>query len=187
MGAGVGIALGIGGSILQGIGASRANSAQAAQMYAQAGQVIGQGVVTARDEVNQASIDGRQAKLLEQQGSYDAARATEKGRQLISGQAAGYAANGIALSGSVADVIKSTGTAAGRDLAGMRYGVTANVQNERAMVSVYNTRALDTLHLAGAEALDLVQGAKNVASSSVLSFIAPIINAGGTALKASFA
>ncbi len=187
MGAAVAGVLGIGGALIQGIGAANATQAQAAQMYASAGRAIAQGAVTARDYANQAAIDNRQAKLLEQQGSYDAARATTKGMQLTGAQVAGYGSNGIALSGSVADVIKSTGKQSGLDIMGMRYGVSANVQGERIMSSVYNTRALDTLHLAGAEALDMVSGAKNAASSATFAFVAPLLGAGGTLLKSAFA
>lgn len=186
MGAAAGAGLSLVGGLIQGIGSSEGTQAQAAQMYAQAGQVIAQGAVTARDYSNQAAIDRRQAILLEQSGSYDAARAVEKGKGLTSTQVAGYGANGLALSGSVADVIKSTGKAAGLDVSNMRYGIEANVKGERIMGNVYQTRALDTLKMAGAEALDLVSGAKKVGSSAIFSFVSPLINAGGTVLKSSF-
>jgi hypothetical protein len=44
-----------------------------------------------------------------------------------------------------------------------------------------------TLKLAGAEALDMVKGAKNIADSATLAFAAPIIGGFGTALKSGFA
>lgn len=156
-------------------------------MYAEAGRIIAQGAVTAQDYSNEGTLHNRQARLLTIQGSYDAARATEKGEQLISTQAAGEASNGIALSGSIADMVRQTGESAGMDITAMRFGAKANIQNERLLQTVYKQRAVTTLHLAGAEALDMVKGAKNVAGSALFNFITPIIGAGGTLLKSSFA
>lgn len=187
MGAGIGLALGLGGAVLQGIGAAKATNSQAAQMYAEAGRTLAQGAVTARDYADEAALHNRQSKLLRISGAYDAARATEKGEQLISSQEAGSVSNGFALKGSIADMVRTTGESAGLDIATMRYSSRAGVQNEEIMRKVYLGKAVTTLHLAGAEALDMVKGAKNIADSATLAFITPIIGAGGTALKSSFA
>lgn len=182
-----GAALSIGGAVISGIGGSKQNAAQAQSMYAQAGQIIAQGAVNAQDLSNEATLHARQAALLRISGSYDAARATEKGEGLIATQAAGEASNGIALSGSIADMVRQTGESAGMDLGAMRFGAKANINNEALLASVYKKRAVTTLQLAGAEAADLVKGAKSVKNSAIFSFVSPIIAAGGTALNSSFA
>lgn len=180
-------ALTIGGAVISGIGGAKQNAAQAQSLYAQAGQIIAQGAVNAQDLSNESALHTRQARLLRISGSYDAARATEKGEGLIATQAAGEASNGIALSGSIADMVRQTGEQAGMDLGAMRFGAKANVQNEQLLTNVYRKKAITTLQLAGAEALDLVKGAKKVSDSSIFSFVSPIINAGGTVLNSSFA
>lgn len=187
MGAGIGLALGLGGAVLQGIGAAKATNAQAAQMYAEAGRVVAQGAASALDLSNEAALHQRQGRLLRVSGAYDAARATEKGEQLIAAQEAGSVSNGFQLKGSIADMIKNTGASAGLDIATMRYSSKQGVKNEEILNKVYLAKSVTTLHLAGAEALDMVSGANKIAGSATLAFIAPIIGAGGTALKSSFA
>lgn len=187
MGAGLGTALSLGGALIQGIGAAKGTNAQAAQMYAQAGQVIAQGASTAKDFSDEATLHARQARLLRTQGSYDAARATEKGEQFTAAQEGAVSSNGFALSGSIADMVKTSAEGAGLDISSMRYGATMATRNEQILNTVYKGRAIKTLQLAGAEALDMVKGAKSIAGSAALAFAAPLINAGGTALKSSFA
>lgn len=187
MGGAAGIGLSLFGSVIQGIGAAKGANAQAAQMYAEAGRVIAQGASTALDLSNEAALHGRQSRLLRIQGSYDAARASDKGEQITASQEAGYTGNGFALSGSIADMVKTTAESAGLDIATMRFGSRLGVRNEQILSSVYRGRAVRTLKLAGAEAADMVSGAKNVAGSAALAFAAPIVGAGGTLLKSSFA
>lgn len=187
MGGAVGGLLTVGSAVLQGIGAAKGANAQAAQMYAEAGRVIAQGASTAQDLANEAALHNRQAKLLRIQGSYDAARATEKGEQFTAAQEAGVTGNGFALSGSIADMVKTSAESTGLDIATMRFGAGLGVKNERLLAKVYTDKSVKTLKLAGAEALDMVRGAKSVAGSATLAFAAPIIGAGGTLLKSSFA
>jgi hypothetical protein len=97
---GLGTALGLfGGALCKGIGAAKSTNAQAAQMYAEAGRTIAQGAATAQDYSNEAALHNRQAKLLRVSGAYDAARAVEKGDQLIGSQEAGFASNGFPAQG----------------------------------------------------------------------------------------
>lgn len=187
MGGPIGIIAGLAGGLIQGIGAARSANAQAAQMYAEAGRTLAQGASTAQDLSDESVLHARQARLLRIQGSVDAARATEKGHQLTAAQEAGYASNGFALSGSIADMVKTTAESAGLDIATMRFGAGVASRNEQILSRVYKGRAVRTLRLAGAEAADMVSGAKSVAGSAALAFAAPIINAGGTVLKSSFA
>ncbi len=187
MGAGIGAAFGLIGAVVQGVGAAKQVKANAAQMYAQAAQVIAQGASTALDYSNEAALHDRQGRLLRISGSHDAALAVEKGHALTAAQEGGYAGNGFALKGSIADIVKTTAQSAGLDIATMRFGAQAGLRNEEILRNVYRGRATRTLRLAGAEAADMVSGAKSIAKSATLAFAAPIIAGGASVLKSSFA
>ncbi len=226
MGAAIGIigpVLGLAGGLIQGIGAAgaaKANAAQilaqsieraagikgqAAQMYAESARTLAQGKITAGDYADEAALHDRQAQLLRVSGSYDAARATEKGVQLTSAQQGGFAANGLAVKGSIADLVKTTAQSAGLDIRTSRYGATMGVRNEQLIAKVNRKRSVDTLHIAGQTARDLARGAaltslsgdmalssgaqaaKAAGDSASLAFLGPIISAGGSVLRSSFA
>ncbi len=225
MGAAIGIigpVLGLAGGLIQGIGAAnqaKANAAQilaqsieraagikgqAAQMYADSARTIAQGKITAGDFADEAALHDRQATLLRISGSYDAARATEKGVQLTAAQEGGYAANGLAVRGSIADLVQTTAESAGMDIRATRFGATMGVRNEQLVAKVNRKRAVDTLHIAGQTARDLERGAalislsgdmalasgaeaaKTAGDAASLAFLGPILSAGASVLRSKF-
>lgn len=120
----IGAILGLAGGVISGIGAMQAANAQAASYKMQ------------------AQAQERQANLLREQGSYEGARFTEQGRQLIGKQVAGFAESGVALNGSAGEVIRSTGQNLALDLSAKRYGQNIAIENELmgAKMNMFNSR-----------------------------------------------
>jgi hypothetical protein len=145
----IGAVLGLAGGIISGIGAAQAANAQAAS-YAM-----------------QAKAQERQANLLREQGSYEGARFTEQGRQLIGRQVAGFAENGVALNGSAGEVVRSTGQNLALDLSAKRYGQNIAIENELmgAKMNRYN--------------------AASAKSAAPMAFLSPVIS-GATRIAGSF-
>lgn len=140
--------VGLIGSVIQGVGAASSISNQAkdqllaaehqAQQYLrnarfQAQQYQRESVVTARNLITQAVIHERQARLEREKGSYDSARMTERGRQVIGAQVAAYGDSGIAIEGTIAQVVRHSGESAALDIAATRHG--ARVAEENQMIS----------------------------------------------------
>lgn len=112
-----------------------------------AGAVI-QGVGSAMGAANQATsygmqaaMDERQAKLEREKGSYEGARATERGQQAVGKVVAGAAASGLNPStGTTKEMVIQTGESAGLDVAAIRYGARVASENatNRASVNRFN-------------------------------------------------
>lgn len=122
----------------------------------------------ARAAENDALMHDRQANIDRERGSFEAARLTERGKQLIGRQVASFGGNGFGISGSAADVIAQTGEAAGLDVANARYGTSIDVENENIL-----SRASR-------------QNAQTARRSIPLAFAAPIISSGATFLRGAF-
>ena len=118
--------LGIGGAVVQGIGAVQSANTQAANQRIQ-------GDAATRD-----------ANLLRETGAYEGARAVERGKQLIGRQVAGFASRGISpATGSALDVISKTGEDISLDIAASRYGTQRAVENDQSRARVAYQNAAD--------------------------------------------
>lgn len=107
--------------------------------------IIRQTRVQAKSYLTQANIHERQAELVRVQGSYDATRMTESARRVIGGQVASFAASGVAVSGTIADVVRSTGESAALDIAAARLSTRISWENERLLEGINRENARDVL------------------------------------------
>lgn len=139
------------GAVVQGISAYQGYQTQAANYRAEAAAAT------------------RDAEYQREVGSYEGARAAERGRQVIGRQVAGYAASGISPStGTAADTIARTGADIGLDIAASRYGTKAAIENSqyKARVATYN--------------------AGQAAAAAPIAFASPILSAGATYLRGAY-
>lgn len=132
----------------------------------QAGSSIMQGRMAAQQGDLQAAAGRREAKLTEQKGAFDAARATERARGLIGTQIATASANGLQIDGSVADVIDDSAQQSQLDIDAIRYGANTQAANARfdARVARFNGQAGKTAGYINAGS-DLISGATRIAGT----------------------
>ena len=135
--------IGLAGSAVQGIGAAQAAQNEGASLDAQA-----QG--KARDADAQKQIS-----------AYEVARTREVVQKALGGQRAGFAANGIALSGSALDVMNDTALEGELDLAAIKWNSDIKVDSLK-----YEKGYLE-------------QNANVARSSAGMAFLSPVI--GGVA------
>jgi len=135
--------IGLAGSVVQGMGAAAAANAEGASLDAQA-----QGKARDADAEKQAS-------------AYEVARTRETVQRALGGQRAGFAANGIALSGSALDVIDDTANEGDLDLAAIKWNSDVKI---------------DTLKY---EKSYMQENAKVARSTAGLAFLSPVL--GGVA------
>lgn len=107
----VGAVVGLAGSVASGIGA--AGQAKAAQASHEA----------------QAKLQERQAAINVETGEYEAARVQDTVRRVTGAQRAGFAAGGIALQGSAADVIADTAQEGALDVAAIKWNSELKADN----------------------------------------------------------
>ena len=134
--AGVGIAAGI----AQGAAAASATNTRAA------------------NQDTQAQLQDRQAGVEEEAGAYEAARLSENVARAIGDQRAQYAANGIALTGSAADVINESALEGALDVEAIRWNSDIRADNLRMEAKVSRSNAADTRSSAGLRFLTPVLG-----------------------------
>lgn len=103
--------IGLAGSVVQGIGAAQASQANAASLDAQ------------------ANMNERQAELEQQTGEFEAARTREVVNRALGAQRAGYAANGIALTGTAEEVIRETALEGALDMEAIRWNSSLRQDN----------------------------------------------------------
>ena len=94
-------------------GAAQANHANAASMEAR------------------AAMNDRQAELEKETGEYEASRLREVVVRALGGQRAGYAANGIALTGSAAEVVQETALEGALDVEAIRWNSQLRQDNQK--------------------------------------------------------
>lgn len=207
--------IGLAGTVMQGIAAAKQmkNASEQERLAAehQARQYIRnaryqakdyrrQAKTQARNFLDQAAVHERQAELERVKGSYDVARMTEKGRGIIGGQIASFASSGIALTGSIAEVVHSTGESIGLDIAAARFGTRVSVENEGILARINRRNARDALKYGEEAASDAIQFGKEAArdartygatasaaarSAVGLAFAAPVISGVGTFISSS--
>lgn len=200
-----GAAIGLAGSVVQGIGAAHQleNAAKQDELAAenQAKQYRRQGRFQARDilrqtraqaqsYMDQAAIHKRQAELERLKGSYDAARMEDRAKVVLGGQIAGFAASGVQVSGTIADVVEKTGESAALDIAASRLSTMIAVKNENILkkINKENARrvlvygkdaAADAIRFGEQSAKDVlkmgVTAAASARSAAPLALISPVI------------
>ena len=173
--------IGLAGSVIQGIGAAKQASAAASQAKEageqqarayernarfQAVDFRRQAKVNARNFINQSAIHKRQAELERIKGSYDAARMTEKGRQIVGNQIAAFASSGIALEGTIADVVHKTGESIALDIAAARFGSSVAIENEGILARINKENAKLALKYGEQQAQDSIQYGKEAAEDA---------------------
>jgi len=137
-------AVGIAGGIAQGIGGYQ------------------QQMTNAANATMQANGLGRDIKAEQYASAYEIARTRETVGKTLGAARAGFAANGLALSGSAADVLADTATEGDLDVASIRWNSQVKVDNLK-------------YEQAGAKA-----NAKASRAAAPLAFIAPVL---GSAAK----
>lgn len=197
------------GRIVQGISASnqvkeageqaRLAAVNQARSYARQAQyaakdILRTGEVQAENYLTQAAIHDRQASLIRAKGSYDAARMTEAGRKVIGGQVASFASSGVALTGTVADVVRSTGESVAMDIAAARLSTRIGWENEVILGTINRENARDTIKYAEEAAVDAIKYGKeaaadvlkygtaaagNASRATTLAFASPVIQGVG--------
>lgn len=105
--------IGIGGSLIQGIGAANEKQTNAQSLDMQA-----------------AGLE-RDIAAEEQASAYEIANTRRTLARTLGAQRAGYAANGLALSGSAADVIQDTATEGDLDIAAIQWNSKVKVDNTK--------------------------------------------------------
>lgn len=101
------------GAVISGIGAAMGMAAQAAQAE------------------GQAAMDRRQAEVEAEIGGYKADRAKDNNARVAGAQRAGFAANGVGVSGSAADVILDSAEEGALDVAAIRWNSGLQQDNLR--------------------------------------------------------
>jgi hypothetical protein len=156
--------------------------------------------VQAKNYLTQAKIHERQATLVREKGAYDAARMTEKGRAIIGGQVAAFASSGIAVEGTIADVVRSTGESVAMDIAAHRLGTRIGWENERILAKINRKNAKDTLKYGEVAAKDALRFGREAAKDALkfgaaagasaqratpIAFISPVIEGAGNFISTS--
>lgn len=172
------VAAGAASAILQGIGASRqlSDAAEAEERAAKQGarsairqsqfsarDILRQTRVQAQNYLTQSAIHDRQAELTRIQGSYDATRMTEAARRVVGGQVAAFASSGVAVSGTIAEVVRSTGESAALDIAAARLSTRIAWQNEVIQRDINRRNAKDILKYGKEAAADTLKYGKQTA------------------------
>lgn len=139
----IGIGASLAGSVVSGIGAANQAQNEAASLDAQ------------------AAGKERDAASQKEATAYEVARTRETVERTFGSQRAGFAANGIALSGSALDVMNDTATEGELDLAAIKWNSDIKVDNLK-----YETSYLRT-------------NAKVASDSAGMAFLAPVL--GGVA------
>jgi len=117
------------------------------------------GALSARAQAKgQAEMDRRQAGIEATTGAYKAARTQDEIDRTIGSQRAGFAANGLAMSGSAADTIASTAEEGALDVAAIRWNSKLVGDNLR-----YKAKLEDA-------------NASQAGMAAPLAFLAPTIN-----------
>lgn len=101
------------GGIISGVGAAMGAAGQAAQAE------------------GQANMDRRQAEIEAVTGGYKAARTQDNVDRVAGAQRAGFAANGVGMSGSAADVIQDSAEEGALDVAAIRWNSGLQQDNSR--------------------------------------------------------
>ncbi len=144
--------IGMAGAVVQGIGAVQGIQQQATNQRIQ------------------GDLAQRDANARREAGAYDAARAYERGRQLVGRQVATYSGAGISpATGTAREVIQSTGTDVALDIEASRYGTRQAVENSETAARVHRSNA------------------DSISASAPLAFISPILSATGTFLRGAYA
>lgn len=91
----------------------------------------------------QGAFNDRQAKIERMAGAYKAERTQDQVDRTLGAQRAGFAANGVALSGSPADVIVDSATEGALDVAAIRWnsGLAADNYRYKAKIDRMNASA----------------------------------------------
>lgn len=101
------------GGIISGIGAAMGAAGQAAQAK------------------GQANMDRRQAQIEGEVGGYKAARTADNNQRVAGAQKAGFAANGVGMTGSASDVILDSTQEGALDVAAIRWNSGLQQDNLR--------------------------------------------------------
>lgn len=141
--------LGLIGGIVSGIGAFMGAQAQAQSYRAE------------------AAYQQRQAQMEREAGSYEAAQKQDQLRRLIGAQIAGYAANGLAITGSPLGAIQSSAKEGAKDIAAIRYGSRVRENNSLDQASISRMNAT------------------NASRAAPIAFLSPVIQS-ATRLGGSF-
>lgn len=137
------------GGIISGIGAAMGAAGQAAQAK------------------GQANMDRRQAEIEGEVGGYKAERAIDNSNRVAGAQRAGFAANGVGMSGSASDVIIDSAEEGALDVAAIRWNSGLQQDNSR-----YSAKLND-------------MNAKIATAAIIPAFATPVIN-GIAEYKSSF-
>lgn len=128
------------GAVISGVGAAMGAAAQSASHKAQ------------------ANFERRQARLEQDAGAYKAARVQDNVNRVTGSQRAGFAASGLALSGSPQDVILDSTEEGALDVAAIRWNSRLAGENLR-----YKAQMSD-------------MNANAAAASAPIAFLTPVIN-----------
>lgn len=128
--------------------------------------IVRQTRVQAKSYLTQANIHERQAELVRVQGSYDATRMTEAARRVVGGQVASFAASGVAVSGTIADVVRSTGESAALDIAAARLSTRISWENEKLLEGINRENARDVLRYGKEGAKDTMKYGRQAAADA---------------------
>lgn len=129
--------------------------------------ILRQTKVQAQNYLTQANIHERQAELTRVQGSYDATRMTESARRVVGGQIASFAASGVAVSGTIADVVRSTGESAALDIAAARLSTRIAWENETLLKGINRKNATDVLKYGEEAAADTIKFGRQSAKDAL--------------------
>lgn len=118
-------AMGLFGSIIQGMGAMQQADAQAAEYKAR------------------AAYNKRQATIERIKGAYESGRIREKGERVFAAQRASYSAAGVTLEGTPTEVISDSVTQNELDVQAVKWGQTIAGQNfdYEAKINLMNAKA----------------------------------------------
>jgi hypothetical protein len=122
--------------------------------------------VQAKSYLTQAAIHERQAQLVRMQGSYDAARMTESAKRVVGGQIAAFSSSGIAVTGTIADVVRSSGESAALDIAAARLSTRISWQNEKILEGINRQNAKDILKYGKEAAADTLKYGRQAAKDA---------------------
>lgn len=111
------------GAVISGIGSAMSSLTAAAQAKAQ------------------AQMQKRQAQIERESGVYAAARKTDEVNRLLGSGRAATASNGLAFSGSAADVLDESATEGAMDVAGIRWNTRLQSDNLQYQAKISNMNA----------------------------------------------
>ena len=200
------------GAALRGIGAAQARASQAKQEERaakhQAREYIRQSRFAAKDIrrtarstaidfLTQANIHDRQKILERNRGAYNVARLSERGERIIGEQVAAFSSSGLALSGTIAEVVQSTAGEIAKDIASTRYSTVIASENEAILAKINRKNARRAIRYGEASAKDALKYGKQAAKDTLklgsaagvairqgsgIAIAAPVIETAGTFL-----